>query len=197
MRLLFSLLFVALAAFVNAQQRPLPDGLFAGFRWFRETDGALDYQRSNDPVDYQLSKGWGFLVIYSEQVTERFGAKVESGYWWFKNDASGATSQGIGFHQSAITLPLMIGASATVLKSGPIVLYVDLNGGVAYTQYIKHLDGGGIRVEHRTELVYGPTIVVSVNLFRVPGGYKTGPRIGNSYFNLGGQTIHSLYGTIW
>lgn len=181
----------------QAQLRPLPDGLFAGVRWFQETDGNLSLGRSQPALDYRLDKGWGALVLYSEEITPRLGLTIESGMWWFRNRTKGIDALGATYEQRAITLPLMLGASVTAFRAPRVNLYIDLNGGLAYTQYIHDLDAGGARVEPRTEPIYGLTVTLWVGLFRIPlSDVRTGPRFGTSFFNIGGQTVQSLYGTI-
>lgn len=132
-------------------------------------------------------------------MNDRLGFTVETGMWWFKNNSIGTLPTGETFDQRAIALPLMLGASATVFRNSSLNLYVDLNGGLSHTQYIKRLDVGGVRVEHRNEPIYGATVVLLIKLFPVQGlpDSKIGPRLGTSFFNIGGQPIHSLYGTIW
>ncbi len=177
---------------------PLPDGVFAGLRWFRESDGDWNIKRDRPDIDYHLNKGWGLLLLYSKEVNDRLGFTVETGMWWFKNNSIGTLPTGETFDQRAIAMPLMVGASATVFRNSSLNLYVDLNGGLSHTQYIKRLDVGGVRVEHRNEAIYGATITLLIKIYRIKGsGYKTGPRLGTSFFNIGGQPIQSLYGTIW
>jgi hypothetical protein len=182
---------------LHAQQRPLPDGIYVGLRWFKESDSGWSLQRDQDPLSYQLDQGWGPLLIFSKELTDRFGATIESGAWIFRNNEVGTTADGDRYDQKAIVLPIMLGVSVTAMNKGSLNIHIDLNAGATYSQYIQRMEAGGIRVDHRTEFIYGPAVVLNLNLFRIPGGLRTGPRIGTSFFSLGGKTLLSPYGTLW
>jgi hypothetical protein len=183
---------------VDAQVRPLPDGVFAGLRWFKESDGDWNMERNKPAIDHRLNRGCGLLLMYSKEANDRLGFTVETGMWWFMNNSTGMLPTGETYDQRAIAMPLMVGASATVFRNSSLNLYVDLNGGLSHTQYIKRLEVGGVRVEHRNEPIYGATVTLLFKIYRLKGtGYRTGPRLGTSFFNIGGQPIQSLYGTIW
>ena len=150
------------------------------------------------PWTIDWTKDGGLLLVYSEEITPRFGITVGSGMWWFQNRTKGIDPSGAMYEQRAITLPLMLGASVTAFRASRVNLYVDLNGGLAYTQYIEELDAGGLHVQPRTEAIHGVGLVLWVGLHRLSGpGHLIGPRFGSSFFNIGGQSVHSLYGTSW
>lgn len=63
LRTLLGALLLLRSLTVGAQVRPLPDGVFAGLRWFKESDGDWNIKRDRPDIDYRLNKGWGLLLL--------------------------------------------------------------------------------------------------------------------------------------
>lgn len=185
------------AGMSQAQLVPLPKGVFLGFRWFEESDSDWSTRRARPDQEYRFNKGWGPLIMVSKELSPRIGITLESGIWWFHNPAHVDDANG-AYEQRALTLPLFLGASATLVHRPRFNLYLQLNGGLAHTQYIHRYDSGQYRVTPRTEALYGLTVTCWFGIFRLKGTpYRTGPRLGTSFHHIGGQTLRSPYATIW
>lgn len=189
---LIALLFtLSAAASVRAQTKALPDGLYLGLRWLRESDAALHpYQRDKALSDYRFRSGLGPQLYYTRRIGRHSGWSVETGGWAFWNKATAMDTA--AFKRRAIVLPLMAGLHVNVIHTRRISLFLCFTGGAAYVQHIQQY-ADRMRVQTGTYGIYGVTAILWFGLKKMPGGWYAGINPGVSYFTLERATLHSVF----
>jgi hypothetical protein len=187
-----SCIFVCcLWSMANAQQRPFPDGVYVGLRYLEGSDEPVPLKWSRGPIDHVLGKGWGGMLLYSDQLSDRFGWTVESGLWFFEGRKGLTTPSGEQYNERAVLLPLMAGTSMVLLNKGILNVFLNLQAGIYYGQYIIDYEQQGYRVANQISFIYGPTIVVNFNIFRNRSGSRSGFGTHLSFFKIPGRNLRT------
>jgi len=188
------LLLILAADTINAQNKPLPDGLYLGVRLFHESDAAFDPgQRERPLADYRFRGGVGLPVYYTRALSSRLNWSVETGGWAFWNNATAMDTA--EFKRRAIMLPLLAGIHVKVVSTPRLCLFLGLSGGVAYVQEIQRY-AERLRVQTGASGLCGVTAILWFGLKRLPKPYDrsyAGMDVGVSYFTLPHATLHSAF----
>lgn len=175
----------------NAQQRPYPDGIYVGLRYLEGSDEPVPLKWSRGPIDHVLGKGWGGMLLYSDEISDRFGWTMESGLWLFQGRKNLIAPSGERYNERAVLLPLMAGTSMVVVNKGILNILLNLQAGICYSQYVINYEQQGYRVAHQASFIYGPTVVVNLNIFRLRNGYRAGIGTHLSYYKLPGRNLRT------
>jgi hypothetical protein len=191
---LFLLGSFALPLTCSAQDRGYNDGLYYGLRLLGESDGAFTLKREQPMASYAFRYGMGPQLLYVKNLSKRVGWGMETGGWLFWNKDADMDDLHRSFHRRAVVLPLLANVHVSLINTPRFGIFLQASGGLAYTQTIHRYDGRS-RVEQNTTGLYGLTAVIFIGLYKIKlsPGYYAGHRLGTSYFNLGGSTVHSVF----